>query len=523
MSLTLSDQEKRVLNRLKEDLPYFASRCLKIVTKEGKVEPLVFNEAQMYLHNQAEKQLAEMGKVRLVICKGRQQGCSTYIAARKFHKALFKANKSIYILAHQAESTKWLYSIVKRYYENLPDFFKFPLVKDTDRAMEIDNGSVYSVGTAGSAQIGRGFTVQFLHASEVAFYENTDKLSTGLMQAVADVPGTEVFIESTANGPGNFFHSKVLTAMAKTTDYRLVFIPWYWQKEYIASPEGMELTPKEHKIYEAYHKEGMTLSHIAWRRKKIAEEEGKEWKVDQEYPNNIEEAFVRADGRFMDIPKMYAAKARNKVEDQWAPLIIGVDPGRTGDDTVICRRVGRHVFPFETIKADDGYQRQMKLAGILANIIEQEQPDQVFIDPAEGGGAIDRLHELGYKNKVSRIHFGSGVLDEQYLNKRVEMAHLAKDWFDNDDVSIPDDQEFISDLAAIPEARLTSSGRKSIVSKDEIKKDLKRSPNKGDSFFLTFAMPVRKKQDIKVAKQMNSQKSVYKSCLNTMKVLRNKS
>jgi hypothetical protein len=57
--------------------------------------------------------------------------------------------------------------------------------------MVMENGSGYSVGTAGSAQIGREMTVQLFHGSEVAFYENAEQLSTGLMQTVADAPGTE--------------------------------------------------------------------------------------------------------------------------------------------------------------------------------------------------------------------------------------------------------------------------------------------------------------------------------------------
>jgi hypothetical protein len=275
-------------------------------------------------------------------------------------------------------------------------------------------------------------------------------------------------------------------------------------------------------MFEAYKEQGMTLGHIAWRRKKIFEEEGREWKVDQEYPNNPEEAFVRAEGRFFDIPKIYQAKARQIQRDEWAPFIIGIDPGRTGDDTVICRRYGRVVDRFQVIKSDDGYQKQMTLAGMFANIIESEKPDMVFIDPAEGGGIIDRLHELGYGKVVRRVHFGEGVLDEQFLNKRAEMGHLAKEWFDNEEASVPDDEEFIADLAAIPLAKVTSSGRKVLVPKDEIKKELKRSPNKGDSFFLTFAYPVRRQMNVPVIKKNNLIRPPYKSCLNTIKTLKGK-
>lgn len=75
-------------------------------------------------------------------------------------------------------------------------------------------GSSYTVRYRRVRQIGRGMTVQLFHGSEVAFYENADQLSTGLMQTVADVHGTEVIFESTANGPGNFFYNLVMGAIA---------------------------------------------------------------------------------------------------------------------------------------------------------------------------------------------------------------------------------------------------------------------------------------------------------------------
>ena len=112
-------------------------------------------------------------------------------------------------------------------------------VMNNNRQMQFKNNSQYTVGTAGTGSIGRGDTNQYFHWSEVAFSENIDELLTGAFQTVADVPGTEKLLESTANGVGNYFHRGCMDAMSGNDEYELVFIPWYWQDEYQANPEGI--------------------------------------------------------------------------------------------------------------------------------------------------------------------------------------------------------------------------------------------------------------------------------------------
>ena len=50
----LSDRERAIRLRLRDDLEHYAARCLKIRTKAGKIEPLLFNRMQRYLHVKIE-------------------------------------------------------------------------------------------------------------------------------------------------------------------------------------------------------------------------------------------------------------------------------------------------------------------------------------------------------------------------------------------------------------------------------------------------------------------------------------
>jgi hypothetical protein len=389
--------------------------------------------------------------------------------------------------------------MASRFYACLPEEFKFKKEKDTEKSMTMEQGSSYTVGTAGSAEVGRGMTVQLFHGSEVAFYENTEQLSTGLMQTVADLPGTEMILESTANGPGNFFYNKVMQAIAGRGDFELIFVPWYWMDEYAVhfELEEHQLTDEERKILDIHSKDPikpMTVDNLAWRRKKIIEFEDKVWKFQQEYPANPEEAFIHSEERFFDMKKVYVAKARKPNVNRDKPLIIGIDQGRTGDDTEIARRQANVIFPLETIPADNGQERDMRLAGRVAKIIEKEQPDAVFVDTTNEHGTVDRLHELGYRKIVKGVHFGSQATDPtRHRNKRTEMHIEFRDWLDNEDSSIPDDQKLIAECGAIPKEKETSNNLQFLESKDKIKSELGWSPNKLDAIVLTFAYPVRKR------------------------------
>ena len=95
----------------------------------------------------------------------------------------------------------------------------------------LDSG--YKVGTAGTRGVGRSATLQLLHGSEVAFWPHRRRRhAAGVLQAVADEPGTEVILESTANGVGNLFHQMWRDAETGASDYIAVFVPWFWQEEY---------------------------------------------------------------------------------------------------------------------------------------------------------------------------------------------------------------------------------------------------------------------------------------------------
>lgn len=328
-----------------------------------------------------------------------------------------------------------------------------------------------------------------VHNSEVAFYEHTDELETGLMQAVADLPGTEIILESTANGIGNMFHEAAMKAMAGTSLYQLIFIPWYWMDEYrLAPPEGFAPEQDELLLMKTY---GLDLEQIYWRRMKIAGMKGGLAKFQQEYPFTPEEAFLMSGETFYSKESIVAARKCSNTSPG-APKIMGIDCGRNNDRSVFLIRQGRAVLHYEVHRdlRAEGREPTQQLITIAANLINRHGVDKCFIDFGYGHGLVDGLLTLGYRKIVVGVNFQQQPLDKQYLNKRAEMHGLARDWLEEGEVSIPDDDIFAFDLLLIPKEKQTPTHRVFLIKKSEIKEKAKVSPDINDAFVLTFAFPV---------------------------------
>lgn len=170
----------------------------------------------------------------------------------------------------------------------------------------------------------------------------------------------------------------------------------------------------------------------------------------------------------------------------YAPVILGVDPARFGNDrSVIFRRQGPLSFPPIVLNGVDN----MALAATVAAQIEMHKPDAVFIDAGQGAGVIDRLRQLGHD--VIEVNFGGRPIDAGYLNKRSEMWFLMQQWL-HAGGAIPNNADLKQDLAA-PIYWFDALNRKCLERKEDIKKRGLRSPDLADALALTFAQPVAKK------------------------------
>lgn len=487
-----ADARLRALAHLVDEnqkMRYFRE-CLSIRDKQGVLKPLILNQAQRHLHACAEKMRVEVGYVRLICLKGRQQGFSTYVAGRFYRKTSTRPGVRTRVVSHKDDSTADLFNMVKRFHDNNP------IAPGTGSANEkelvfpaLDSG--YKVETAGGKEIGRGGTAQLFHGSEVAFWANLSKQLAGIGNVVADMPGTEIFLESTANGVGNGFHQLWQSAAAGEVVYRPVFVPWYWQPEYRAALNERimdSLTPEDREYQRAY---GLDDMQMAWRANKInTYESGFEYLFDQEYPAEPVLAFqVPAAGTPMIPVLLVRQMVNSSFAERTGPLIIGCDPAEEGKDrTAIAFRAGRTCFRVEKHER----KNTMEVARILADIYEQYQPDALVIDKnGLGVGIYDRLRELNIP--VLGVRGSETAEDpERYANCRAEMWHLMRKWAEDRPNRIPNNPELISDLSA-PSHKQDSNGRILLEKKDDMRRRGLKSPDFGDALALTFAVNVARR------------------------------
>lgn len=294
------DAMRKVRLRLKEEFPFYSQTALKIRTKKAKVEPFVLNEAQHILEEAIEKQMAETGRVRIIILKGRQQGMSTYVGGWLYHKVSQSQAQKAIVVTHKSDSTTALFNMTKRYHENVPEILKPSTSYSSKRELVFDKlDSSYMVATAGGEGIARGETITHAHLSELAFWKESiaKENLNGLLQSIPDEEGTAVFIESTANGVTGPFYEMWKGAVEGTNGYLAVFVPWYLQTEYRKkAPEGFVKTPEEQELADQYR---LDDDQLYWRRLKVNQNGLDMFK--QEYPCEPDEAFLTTGRPVFDV------------------------------------------------------------------------------------------------------------------------------------------------------------------------------------------------------------------------------
>jgi len=334
----MTPREKTIRLRLMHDFAHYAKKCLRIRSKGGQIVPLVLNTAQAHIHAKLEEQIITTGRVRALILKGRQQGCSTYVQARFYWKVSHRQGVRAFILTHLEEASRNLYQILRRFHENCPDAVRPQTGEFSNHALSFDVlDSGHSVGTAKSQGVGRSHTLQYFHGSEVAYWTHAEAHMSGVLQAVADAKGTEVILESTSGGAEGLFYTMCQEAIKGRSEYIFIFVPWFWQPEYRKqSTTPLDLSHDEITYRDQF---GLDDAQMLWRRHKIAELGGI-WTFQREYPSTPEEAF-HSDQPGALWQRETIEKNRRHADDtpEMKRIVVAVDPavtsGRNSDETGI--------------------------------------------------------------------------------------------------------------------------------------------------------------------------------------------
>lgn len=177
--------------------------------------------------------------------------------------------------------------------------------------------------------------------------------------------------------------------------------------------------------------------------------------------------------------------------ERW-PLILGVDVGHTSDRSVIFPRRGKvamkKVVRFKGIRTTDFARAIAEEIQFYRN--EHGLDPEVIIEAVGVGvGVVETLEDMGY-SKIHGIHPGMPALGQDkdiYGNIRAQMWAEMRNWFEGQ-VSIPNDEELIADLATVKRKSTGSLSKLLMEGKDEMRRKGLRSPDVADALALTFAL-----------------------------------
>lgn len=255
-----------------------------IVDKKRNTVPFFFNEVQ---EDFIEK-LETLGTNKpFFVLKGRQQGFTSVITAIQLSFAIVRKNFSGFTMADRTDNTMAIFNDKARVvYDRLPEELKPSEKFNSRNEMFFDKlNSSWRIATA-TDQVGRSRTLNFVHFSEVAFYEcNLSDLQAGIGEAIT--AGAIQVYETTANG---FNQAKDLWDSESCHN---LFYEWWRSPEYRSTEyEYLETQDpwliERKKVLEA---KGCDKEQIAWYCKKYDSYLDKNT-IKQEYPITPTEAFV---------------------------------------------------------------------------------------------------------------------------------------------------------------------------------------------------------------------------------------
>ena len=255
-----------------------------IVDKKRETVPFFFNEVQSDFISKLEA----LGTTKpFFVLKGRQQGFTSLITAVQLSFAIVRKNFSGFTMADRSDNTQAIFNDKARtVYSRLPELLQPSEKFNSRNEMFFDKlNSSWRIATA-TDQVGRSRTLNFVHFSEVAFYEcDLANLQAGIGEAIA--AGAIQVYETTANG---FNQAKDLWDSESCHN---LFYPWWRTPEY-RSTEYEYLDTKDgwlRERIELLKTLGCDKEQITWYAKKYAGYLDKSL-IKQEYPITATEAFV---------------------------------------------------------------------------------------------------------------------------------------------------------------------------------------------------------------------------------------
>lgn len=337
---------------------------LDIIDKDGQRTKLRPNAIQSAF------EVSRSADGRDIVLKPRQVGFTTWELARDIWYLLTHPDSKVVVVVQTDSDHKPLRETsekIRIMFESLAaGGIQLDFRSQTVSEWVLGNASLRIIEAGASeakaSKQGRGLTIHRLHITELAFFEYAQETLNAMMECVPSAEhGSEITIESTANGAAGIFYERYQKAKAGN-DWQSHFFEWMQQEEYrTALTPGEVIKPSTEREQNLIAQHGASLEQLKWYRSKV-EDKGQPL-VDQEYPIDEDTCWLIAGRTFFDRAKVIALKGRTQKPASvalggnlriWAEAkpkrryLIAADPSEgTGGDpgaaVVYDRESGEHV------------------------------------------------------------------------------------------------------------------------------------------------------------------------------------
>lgn len=198
------------------DPKFYLENFCKIKGKTPGLIPFILTPAQRDLFNTLRK------NTRIIAIKARQIGFSTAISGFLYHKTITTPGTTTALVAHKSEVASEFLDKIKTFWRTTPEPLRPQIHFNSKYEMSFPALDSKIVVMSGE-NVGRGYTIHNVLASELAQWEQPEEMMLALENAVP--ASGKIIVESTPYGVGNLFHRMW---SSKDTGYVKREYGWWW-------------------------------------------------------------------------------------------------------------------------------------------------------------------------------------------------------------------------------------------------------------------------------------------------------
>ncbi len=300
-----------LLAELQQSPELLIELLMLVVDKKKVTRPFVLNEVQRDFINRlndAKQRFykGESDSISILVLKGRQQGFTTLITAYQLASAILSQNFEGLTVADTAENVATIFEAKAKFpYGMLPKNVKPTEKFNNRRELRFDRlNSSWAVQVA-SNQMGRSRTINFLHASECAFWQCGIAATQASLGEALTADCIRIY-ESTANGFNDY------REMWESGRHTTLFYEWWRTPEYRDSCRVQEVE----RLYEIMRSDSWIAKRLCWLKELRLDDAQLLWYlhkyegyidkalIKQEYPCTAQEAFISSGRPVFDTDKL---------------------------------------------------------------------------------------------------------------------------------------------------------------------------------------------------------------------------